>query len=84
MTGVQTCALPISLAGTIVSVYGLVNQATGTATPIAGLMVMYGFNNPLVVTKVALMCAGCGIFAGWLGSVIFKNFKIKTVSEIRG
>ena len=73
-----------ALAGTIVSVYGLVNQATGTATPIAGLMVMYGFNNPLVVTKVALMCAGCGIFAGWLGSVIFKNFKIKTVSEIRG
>lgn len=73
-----------ALAGTIVALYGLVNQATGTATPIAGLMVMYGFNNPLVVTKVALMCATAGIFAGWLGSIIFKNYKIKTVYDIRG
>lgn len=73
-----------ALAGTIVALYGLVNQATGTATPIAGLMVMYGFNNPLVVTKVALMCAAAGIFAGWLGSIIFKNYKIKTVYDIRG
>lgn len=73
-----------ALAGTIVALYGLVNQATGTATPIAGLMVMYGFNHPLVVTKVALMCAASGIFAGWLGSIIFKNYKIKTVKEIRG
>ena len=73
-----------ALAGTIVALYGLVYQATGTATPIAGLMVMYGFNNPLVVTKVALMCAAAGIFAGWLGSIIFKNYKIKTVYDIRG
>ena len=73
-----------ALAGTIVALYGLVNQATGTATPIAGLMVMYGFNNPLVVTKVAFMCAAAGIFAGWLGSIIFKNYKIKTIYDIRG
>ncbi len=73
-----------ALAGVIVAVYGLVNQATGTATPIAGLMVMYGFNHPMVVTKVALMCAASGIFAGWLGSVIFKNYKIKTIYDIRG
>lgn len=50
-----------ALAGVIVALYGLVNQATGTATPIAGLMVMYGFNHPMVVTKVALMCAAAGI-----------------------
>ncbi len=73
-----------ALAGVIVALYGLVNQATGTATPIAGLMVMYGFNHPMVVTKVALMCAAAGIFAGWLGSVIFKNYKIKTIYDIRG
>ncbi|WP_300357372.1 PTS sugar transporter subunit IIC [Fusobacterium sp.] len=73
-----------ALAGVIVALHGLVNQATGTATPIAGLMVMYGFNNPLVVTKVALMCAAAGVFSGWLGSLIFKNYKIKTVKEIRG
>ena len=73
-----------AMAGVIVALYGLVNQATGTATPIAGLMVMYGFNHPMVVTKVALMCAGAGLFAGWLGSVIFKNYKIKTIYDIRG
>ena len=73
-----------AIAGVIVALYGLVNQATGTATPIAGLMVMYGFNHPMVVTKVALMCAAAGIFAGWLGSIIFKNYKIKTIYDIRG
>ena len=30
------------------------------------------------------MCAASGIFAGFLGSIIFKNYKIKTVEEIRG
>ena len=59
-----------ALAGVIVALYGLVNQATGTATPIAGLMVMYGFNHPMVVTKVALMCAAAGIFAGWLEQLL--------------
>lgn len=71
-------------AGVIVSTFGLVNNATGTATPIAGLMVMYGFNNPLVVTKVALMCAVAGGVSGYIGSLLFKNYKIKTVDEIRG
>ena len=73
-----------ALAGVVVALYGLVNNATGTATPIAGLMVMYGFNDAITVTKVALMCAASGIFAGFLGSIIFKNYKIKTVEEIRG
>lgn len=73
-----------ALAGVVVALYGLVNNATGTATPIAGLMVMYGFNDAMTVTKVALMCAGSGILAGFLGSIIFKNYKIKTVDEIRG
>ena len=71
-------------AGVIVSLFGLVNNATGTATPIAGLMVMYGFNDAIVVTKVALMCAVAGAAAGYIGSLIFKNYKIKTVDEIRG
>lgn len=73
-----------ALAGVVVALFGLVNNATGTASPIAGLMVMYGFNDAMTVTKVALMCAGSGILAGFLGSIIFKNYKIKTVDEIRG
>ncbi|WP_028392152.1 PTS sugar transporter subunit IIC [Bacillus cihuensis] len=70
-------------AGVVVSMFGLVNNATGTATPIAGLAVMYGFNDPMKVTITALICAATGATAGFLGSLLFKNFKIRTVSQIR-
>lgn len=71
-------------AGVIVAKFGLINNAIGTATPIAGLMVMYGFNDPKTVTMVAAMCAAAGLAAGLLGSIIFKNYKIKSVAEVRG
>ena len=71
-------------AGVIVALSGLINNATGTATPIAGLAVMYGFNEPLKVTLVALMCAAAGLISGYIGSLLFKDFKIKTVAEING
>ncbi|MBM7701825.1 PTS sugar transporter subunit IIC [Metabacillus iocasae] len=71
-------------AGVIISMFGLINNATGTATPIAGLAVMYGFNDPVKVTICALLCALVGAIVGFLGSVVFKNFKIKTVEEVRG
>jgi len=69
-------------AGVIVALSGLINNATGTATPIAGLAVMYGFNDPLKVTIVALACATVGALSGFLGSIIFKNFKIRTVADL--
>lgn len=73
-----------AMAGVVVAMFNLVNNATGTATPIAGLMVMYGFNDPLTVTIAAVLCAACGITAGYIGSLIFKKFKIRTAAEIRG
>jgi fructose-specific phosphotransferase system IIC component len=69
-------------AGVIVAMSGLINNATGTATPIAGLAVMYGFNDPMKVTMVAIACAIVGALSGFLGSIIFKNFKIKTVADL--
>lgn len=72
------------IAGMIVSYYGLINNATGTATPIAGFAVMFGFNPANEVLKAAALCAIAGITVGYLGSLVFKNYKIKTVSEIRG
>jgi fructose-specific phosphotransferase system IIC component len=69
-------------AGVIVAMSGLINDATGTATPIAGLAVMYGFNDPLKVTIVALLCAVVGALCGLLGSIVFKNFRIKTVDQL--
>ncbi|MGM0878359.1 MAG: PTS sugar transporter subunit IIC [Bacillota bacterium] len=69
-------------AGVVVAMAGLINNAPGTATPIAGLAVMYGFNDPLKVTITALICAIVGALSGLLGSIIFKNFKIRTLAEI--
>jgi fructose-specific phosphotransferase system IIC component len=69
-------------AGVIISLSGLINNATGTATPIAGLAVMYGFNDPMKVTIVAISCAAVGLLCGYLGSLVFKNYKIKTVDQL--
>ncbi|WP_121609963.1 PTS sugar transporter subunit IIC [Mesobacillus foraminis] len=69
-------------AGVIIALSGLINDASGTATPIAGLAVMYGFNDPLKVTIVALACAAVGALCGLLGSTIFKNYKIRTLEEL--
>ncbi|WP_210364176.1 PTS sugar transporter subunit IIC [Bacillus sp. REN3] len=70
-------------AGVIISLSGLINNATGTATPIAGLAVMYGFNDPVKVTIIALSCAATGLISGFIGSLIFKNYKIKTVDQLK-
>ena len=72
------------IAGMIVNYFGLINNATGTATPIAGFAVMFGFNPAKDVLITAGLCALSGLLIGYLGSLIFKDFKIKTVSEIRG
>ncbi|MBN8250125.1 PTS sugar transporter subunit IIC [Priestia flexa] len=71
-----------AVGGVIVSLFGLVNDATGTATPIAGLAVMYGFNDPIKVTICAALCAVGGAVIGYIGSIVFKNFNIKTVAEL--
>ncbi|MFC0270959.1 PTS sugar transporter subunit IIC [Metabacillus herbersteinensis] len=69
-------------AGIVVAMSGLINNAPGTATPIAGLAVMYGFNDPLKVTITALICATVGALSGFLGSIIFKNYKIRTLADL--
>ncbi len=70
-------------AGVIVALSGMINNATGTATPIAGLAVMYGFNDPVKVTIIALSCAAAGAVSGLVGSILFKNYKIRTVAELK-
>jgi hypothetical protein len=57
------------MSGVVVALFNLTNNATGTATPIAGLMVMYGFNDAMTVTITAILCALCGITAGFIGSI---------------
>lgn len=72
-----------AISGVIIAMFGLVNDATGTATPIAGLMVMFGFNNALTVITVAVMCAVSSAICGYLGSLIFKNYPIITKDELQ-
>lgn len=69
-------------SGIIIALSGLVNGATGTATPIAGFAVMFGFNDPIKVTIVALLCATVSAFWGFIGSYLFKNFKIRRINEL--
>ena len=61
----------------IVTIAGLVINVTGMATPIAGAIVLFGFNKPIpsAITIVAVIVTS--IILGWiLGKVIQKiNFK---------
>ncbi|MGS0651401.1 PTS sugar transporter subunit IIC, partial [Staphylococcus arlettae] len=72
-----------AISGIIIALFGLVNDATGTATPIAGLMVMFGFNNPVTVIITASLCAISSATCGWLGSMVFKNYPIVTKDELQ-
>lgn len=73
-----------ALSGIIIALMGLINNSPGTATPIAGFAVMFAYNP---ASKVLITAAGCiivSIFSGYVGSIMFKNFKIRTAAEIRG
>ncbi|WP_017150949.1 PTS sugar transporter subunit IIC [Bacillus bingmayongensis] len=74
----------VATAGIIISMFDLINNATGTATPIVGLMVMYGFNEPMKVTLCFLCILVSGIISGYIGSLLFKNYPIRTAEQIRG
>ncbi|WP_251517901.1 PTS sugar transporter subunit IIC [Staphylococcus sp. HKU1] len=72
-----------AISGVIIAMFGLVNDATGTATPIAGFMVMFGFNHPGTVLLVAGMCAVSSAICGYVGSLAFKNYPIMTKDELQ-
>ncbi|MDQ0148649.1 PTS sugar transporter subunit IIC [Eubacterium multiforme] len=72
-----------SLCGIIIVLMGLKNMSPGTATPIAGLAVMFAYNPALKVFLAALGCIIVSLGSGYLGYIIFKNHKIHTASEIR-
>ena len=52
---------------------GLINDATGTATPIE---VMFGFNHPTTIVIYGVVMAIVGALAGYLGSIVFKNIQL--------
>lgn len=61
------------LAGISAAVFGIINNAPGTASPIPGLLAPFAFNSPLNVL-LALACAVVGgSLAGVVGAAIFKS-----------
>ena len=60
----------------------MINDATGTATPIAGFLVMFGFNNPMTVVIYGVVMAIVGGLAGWIGSLVFKKYPIVTKQDM--
>ena len=72
-----------ALAGIITSLFQLVNNAPGTASPIPGLLVLFGFNDVVKVTIAAILCGIVTTIVGYIGSV-FRKYPIRSADEIRG
>lgn len=73
-----------AMSGIIVALMQLTNNTPGTATPIAGLAIMFAYNPAGKVIIAAIGCVIVSVLGGFIGYAIFKNTKIKTADEIRG
>ena len=62
-----------AFAGVIAAVFGIINNAPGTASPIPGLLAPFAFNPPGTVILTLLLAAAGGIIAGLIGSIVFKK-----------
>ena len=62
----------------------LVNNAPGTASPIPGLLVLFGFNDVVKVTIAAILCGIVTTIVGYIGSIVFRKYPIRSADEIRG
>lgn len=70
-------------AGLVIALSGLINDATGTATPIAGFLVMFGFNDWYIVILYGVIMGIIGLIWGFLGSMIFKNYPVVTKQDMK-
>lgn len=73
-----------ALSGIIIVLMGLTNMSPGTATPIAGFAVMFAYNSAFKVLLASLACVIVSAGSGYIGYLLFKDYKIRTVDEIRG
>lgn len=61
------------LAGISAAVFGIINNAPGTASPIPGLLAPFAFNSPLSVVGALVFAVLGGCLAGYAGSIVFKK-----------
>ena len=75
-------------AGIAAAVFGIVNNAPGTASPVPGLIAPFAFNNPVNVLCALGFAAVGGCVAGLVGGKVFKNWgkykNTETVSSENG
>ncbi|GAA0687822.1 Phosphotransferase system, fructose-specific IIC component [Clostridium cadaveris] len=65
------------LAGISAAVFGIINNAPGTASPIPGLMAPFAFNPPMAVIGALFFAILGGSLSGFVGSIVFKNRAVK-------
>ena len=63
------------LAGVSAALFHIVNNAPGTASPIPGLLAPFAFNPPLMVAGALFFAILGGSLAGYVGSIVFKNYQ---------
>ena len=71
-----------ALAGAVIASSGMINDATGTATPLAGFLVMFGFNNPIKIIIYGAIVGVIGLIVGYVCSAWFKNYPVVSKEEI--
>lgn len=72
------------LAGVAAAIFGIVNNAPGTASPIPGLIAPFAFNPPVKVCLALGLAILGGIVAGLVGAMVFKkkfSMESKAISE---
>lgn len=70
------------LSGISAAVFGIVNNAPGTASPIPGLLAPFAFNDPLNVIGAMAFAVLGGCIAGFAGSIIFRKGMSEKVAEV--
>lgn len=72
-----------AISGVIIALSGLVNNTPGTAAVIPGFLSMFAHNESGRILPVAAVCVAINILVGWLGSLVFKNYKVVTAEDLR-
>ena len=64
-----------ALAGVVVALSGIVNNAPGTASPIPAFLVLFGWNSATLIIVITCICALCGLVVGVIGAKLFSNYE---------
>ncbi|OHO43039.1 transcriptional regulator [Aerococcus sp. HMSC035B07] len=71
------------LCGLVVALAGMVNEASSTATPFAGLAVMFAYNPAMKVVIMAVACALIGLVTAYISAKCFKNYPINRLDDLK-